>query len=78
MQTFLERRQPEDNLFRFYRLELDRDLFGAWCVTRNWGRIGTRGQSRLLSFATRAEARSALQGIEAAKRRRGYAPPASA
>ncbi len=38
----LTRRDPAHNLYRYYRLEVQRDLFGAWCLIREWGRIGQR------------------------------------
>ena len=27
-------------LHRYYRLDVQPDLFGAWCFIREWGRIG--------------------------------------
>jgi len=48
------------NMSRFYRLDLQPDLFGAWCLMREWGRIGQPGQVRQVPYPTRA------------KQRRGY------
>lgn len=76
MHSHLEHRRSEENRQRFYTLELGRDLFGTWCVTRNWGRIGTLGQRTIDSFDTARAARLAFKRLEAAKRRRGYADPA--
>ena len=76
MHAHLEHRRPEENRPRFYALDLGRDLFGAWCVTRDWGRIGTRGQRKIDSFESAHAARRAFTRIETAKRRRGYADPA--
>lgn len=76
MHTHLEQRRPEENRQRFYALDLGRDLFGARCVTRNWGRIGTLGQRKIDSFDTAHAARLAFKRLEVAKRRRGYADPA--
>jgi predicted DNA-binding WGR domain protein len=43
----LTRSDPTKNLHRYYRLDVQPDLFGAWCFIREWGRIGHRGgQSR--------------------------------
>lgn len=76
MHTHLEQRRPEENRQRFYALDLGRDLFGIWCVTRNWGRIGTLGQRKIDSFDTARAARLAFARLKATKRRRGYADPA--
>lgn len=42
----LTRRDPARNLHRYYRLDVQPDLFGAWCLIREWGRIGQGGQAR--------------------------------
>lgn len=44
------------NVTRDYLIEASADLFGQWIVTLSWGRIGTFGQSRKLSFAEQAGA----------------------
>ncbi len=69
-----ERRAPDRNLARFYRLEVERSLFGDWSLRRIWGRIGTRGRERLESYPTHAAACEAA-GLAARRRRhRGYQP----
>ncbi|WP_235901686.1 WGR domain-containing protein [Brucella rhizosphaerae] len=35
---------------RFYGLSVEPDLVGVWVFTRNWGRIGSSGQSKCQSF----------------------------
>lgn len=35
---------PARNMRRFYRLSVQRDLFGRASLVREWGRIGFRGQ----------------------------------
>ena len=40
----LRRIEPACNMRRFYRLCVQRDLFGGACLIREWGRIGYRGQ----------------------------------
>ena len=69
----LERRDPQRNMYRFYRLEVERDLFGAVVARRTWGRIGTRGQTKARAFSTDDEAETELLLWERLKRRRGYA-----
>lgn len=72
MQGHFERREPEDNIARFYRLDILPTLFGEWAVRRSWGRIGTFGRCRCDSYPTYQAARAAAQKLAEAKRRRGY------
>lgn len=44
------------NIARRYSVALTKDLFGSAIVEFSWGRIGTRGQSRTVSFAQGSEA----------------------
>jgi predicted DNA-binding WGR domain protein len=68
----LHRIDPDRRVARFYRLLIERDLFGSVRLVRNWGRIGTNGQELVEVFASEDEAGQALAAIAAAKRRRGY------
>ena len=68
----LHRIMPETNTRRFYRLSVSADLFGNTILTREWGRIGTRGQSLVESYHDEGAAISALMKRAAVKRRRGY------
>jgi predicted DNA-binding WGR domain protein len=68
----LTRRDPERNMHRYYRLDVQPDLFGEWCLTREWGRIGAGGQTRSSPYPTPAEAQAALERQRRAKERRGY------
>ena len=72
--VWLRRVEPEKNMARFYHLVVERDLFGMWCFTREWGRIGRGGQIRTVPYPTPAEARTALEKQRHAKQRRGYIP----
>ncbi|MGA2903182.1 MAG: WGR domain-containing protein [Candidatus Korobacteraceae bacterium] len=60
------------NMHRFYRLDVQSDLFGAWCLMREWGRIGSAGQTRSVPFRTSQEAHAALDSQRRAKEQRGY------
>ena len=40
----LTRTDAARNMKRFYKLDIQLDLFGAWCLVREWGRIGQPGQ----------------------------------
>jgi predicted DNA-binding WGR domain protein len=44
------------NIRRHYRISYTRDLFDHILVECQWGRIGTRGQSKSVSFADEADA----------------------
>lgn len=68
----LQRIDPVRNMRRFYRLDVQPDLFGAWCVVREWGRIGRAGRVRVDPYATEAEAAARLERQRAAKQGRGY------
>jgi len=69
----LTRLDPPRNMARFYRLDMQPDLFGGWSLVREWGRIGRAGRLRLESCATLTEAQAALERQRRAKQRRGYA-----
>jgi predicted DNA-binding WGR domain protein len=62
------------NMRRFYRMSVQRDLFGRASLVREWGRIGTRGQSLVESHDDEGRAVNALMRLAAQKRRRGYGP----
>jgi predicted DNA-binding WGR domain protein len=68
----LTRIRPERNEWRFYRLDIWPDLFGGFTLIREWGRIGTGGQSRHETYATYEEAESASTALAAMKQKRGY------
>lgn len=72
MQTYLEKRQPANNVARFYRMSVMPNLFGEWTLLREWGRIGQGGQVRMDWFSDEGQAVAALITLEAAKRQRGY------
>ena len=68
----LIRRDPARNLHRYYRLDVQLDLFGAWCLIREWGRVGQGGQMRSTPYPTVDEAQEALERQRRRKERRGY------
>jgi predicted DNA-binding WGR domain protein len=73
----LYRIDPVRRMHRYYRMDVQRDLFGEWCFIREWGRIGSTGQTRVAPFPTPAEAEAARDRQHSAKERRGYGSPAS-
>lgn len=72
--VLLERIDPERNMQRFYRLELQPSLFGEIGVVRSWGRIGARGQTRTDWHAAPDIAVTAMHKLIGIKQRRGYGP----
>lgn len=48
---FLAAIDPARNIRRRYAVRVDRNLFGDLEVETSWGRIGTRGQSKVIRFA---------------------------
>lgn len=73
-QVDLRRLDPSRNMRRFYRLSIQRDLFGRASLLREWGRIGTRGQSMVETHDDEGRAINALMRLAAQKQRRGYGP----
>ena len=53
---WLEAVDHSRNIARRYAIALSQDLFSSAIVEFSWGRIGTRGQSRTVSFAVRQDA----------------------
>jgi predicted DNA-binding WGR domain protein len=68
----LHRIDSAKDMNRFYRLDVQRDLFGEWCFIREWGRIGRSGQVRQTPYPTPVEAVAALARQQRAKESRGY------
>jgi predicted DNA-binding WGR domain protein len=70
--VILRRVDPGRNMARFYRMDIQADLFGEWCFVREWGRIGQAGQLRQAVYSSQAEARAALERQGRLKEKRGY------
>jgi predicted DNA-binding WGR domain protein len=68
-----DQNRRDQNRFRFYALDVCQDLFGAWCLWRRWGRIGTNGRTRVDSYGSEAAAVGAATDLTLRKQRRGYA-----
>ncbi|GMO50294.1 WGR domain-containing protein [Bradyrhizobium ottawaense] len=68
----LRRIDTTRNMRRFYLLSIQPTLFGGVSLIRDWGRIGTTGQTMVQTFDASAEAGEAFGRLERAKRRRGY------
>ena len=68
----LRRIDPTQNMRRFYSLSVQPTLFGGASLIRDWGRIGTRGQTMMETFDTADDADLAFDRLDRSKRRRGY------
>jgi predicted DNA-binding WGR domain protein len=64
-------RNPARGVYRRWRLQAARDLFGRVTVETAWGRIGAPGRTLVRSFAAEDEA---LRYVSALLRRRAGAP----
>lgn len=68
----LRRIDASQNMRRYYRLTVQPTLFGGASLIRDWGRIGTRGQTMMETFEDPTEAARAFSRMERIKRRKGY------
>ncbi|MCA0996668.1 WGR domain-containing protein [Alloyangia pacifica] len=70
----LMRVAPNRTTRYFYRLHVERDLFGGASLVQEWGRVGTRGRSRAERFPDEGHAVTALMQVAATLKQRGYGP----
>ena len=69
---YLTRVEPSQNMHRFYCLDIQPNLFGEWCLIRNWGRIHSGGRSMETPYPTLEEAEKVQEKLAKAKRGKGY------
>lgn len=69
---YVERTDSTKNMARFYAMTIEPNLFGEACLTRCWGRIGTKGQKMSHQFETEREAVDLFLDLLRQKKRRGY------
>lgn len=72
---YLERKDPMQNMYRFYSLHISLTLFGEWALIRRWGRIGANGQMMEQWFSCQEEAFAALEKVKTVKEGKGYGAP---
>jgi predicted DNA-binding WGR domain protein len=68
----LHRIDKTQNMRRFYMLAIQPTLFGGASVIRNWGRIGSTGQTMMETFDNPDDADAAFLRVKHIKKRRGY------
>lgn len=69
----LRRIDADRRMSRYYRLDVQPDLFGGFDLVREWGRIGSPGRVSAILYPTQDAAIAALARQRQAKERRGYA-----
>lgn len=67
----LYKTDPAKNVFCFYRLDIQADLFGNQCLIRRWGRIGRAGQTKITPHATLEAAERELAKYQRLKSEKG-------
>ena len=70
----LTRTDHARRMARFYVLDVQPDLFGAWCFIREWGRIGRPGQLATSSIPPRTRPRKHLRASAALRSAGDTAP----
>ncbi|CEF57327.1 WGR domain-containing protein [Acetobacter ghanensis] len=72
LEARLTRINAARNIWRFYEMSIQHDLFGGAVLVRRWGRIGTAGRLRLDLHANEGAAANALGRLLRLKIKRGY------
>jgi predicted DNA-binding WGR domain protein len=75
--VILYRIDETKRMHRYYRMDVQPDLFGEWCLMREWGPIGSTGRTRSIPFPTPQDAQAGLDKQRRVKERRGYYNPAA-
>jgi predicted DNA-binding WGR domain protein len=57
----LRRIDAAHNMRRFYRLDIEPDLFGGFLLMKQWGRIGVRGQIKADRYESEPLAAATLE-----------------
>lgn len=73
-QLYIERTDASMNMARYYAMDISETLFGETRLTRRWGRIGARGQSKAHIFQREEDAVQLFLDLVRQKRTRGYRP----
>ena len=71
---YIERKEADQNMARFYVLSIEETLFGQIRLVRSWGRIGTRGKTVQHSFDSEEDAIALFLRLLKSKKTRGYRP----
>ncbi|WP_084674073.1 WGR domain-containing protein [Methylobacterium sp. WSM2598] len=74
MPFHLIRIDPDKNMARFYRIDVQPNLFGQFAAVRQWGRIGTEGRVTETWHDSEKAADDAAALALTRKLKRGYVP----
>ena len=69
---YLTKIERDENMARFYVLDVQPTLFGDWSLLKEWGRIGREGRQRIALFGKRCDANVALTREVKRRMGRGY------
>jgi predicted DNA-binding WGR domain protein len=69
---YLEKRDPDKNMHRFYAMYITQTIFGDWALIREWGRIGSPGTILEQWFDTEDEAIESELKLLNIKSKKGY------
>jgi predicted DNA-binding WGR domain protein len=67
---YLEKRDPDRNMQRFYAMHVTQTIFDDWALIREWGRIESPGTVRENWFDTEKEAINAE--LKISQQKQGY------
>lgn len=70
--AYLTQHDIASNKHRFYQMYLALGIFGEWALVREWGRIGSSGQTRSDWYETEEQAIKAGLKIVKSKINKGY------
>jgi|GEM_PF-4324413 len=59
----LQAKHSPKNIYRWYAIRVDQNLFGEWCLSISYGRIGQRGQSKQYQWSDIAVLMTHIKGI---------------
>ena len=71
----IQLKYSDEKSHKFYTLLIQQDLFGKWSLLRQWGRMGTKGQTQIDTFDSYEEACAVQDRLVKEKRRKGYIGP---
>lgn len=72
MDIYLERIHHPTNCCRYYTLQIEQDLFADHALIVGWGRIGTRGQSKVRGSGSVGQCVALQDRILAVRLKWGY------
>lgn len=72
MQLNLKSVKPDENRYRYYTMFVQQSLFGGFLLTKNWGRIGSKGRTAVAGFSSMKDLEKEVALILRTRQRHGY------